>query len=235
MAFGKKGTKVGRKRKGTCYNTRPAYEPQPPSAKRPSLAGLMSSASSLLGFGSPVANSSAAGSADTPDHDWRDVLGDKARRISIAQYYIDVLDAPPIVEWAGVDGTVSVIQRELKVNQGSRGTISKVLNDLVACYTKDWEYEGEDHRVNNGGANVLIPIDSVEAQIVADHMEGGLGLTQTTFLVNQHRTECDPPLIEVGRSAVHSCHLRLNPGTAAAATHPPPPRACKHHSHSQHL
>ena len=51
----------------------------------------------------------------------------------------------------------------------------------------------------------------MEAQIVADGIEGGLGLTQTTRQVNDHRKQCDPPLIEVGRSAVHSGSLRLMP------------------------
>ena len=49
----------------------------------------------------------------------------------------------------------------------------------------------------------------MEMQIVADNIEAGLGLTQTTRLVNEHRRECG--LEDVGRSAVHSASLRLEP------------------------
>jgi hypothetical protein len=49
----------------------------------------------------------------------------------------------------------------------------------------------------------------MEEQIIADNMEQGLGLKQTTFLVNVYRREIG--LIDVGYSAVHSGYLRLEP------------------------
>jgi hypothetical protein len=43
----------------------------------------------------------------------------KTSEIAISYYYIGVLDAPPESEWHGRDGTVSDIQRELKIKPGS--------------------------------------------------------------------------------------------------------------------
>ena len=41
-----------------------------------------------------------------------------------------------------------------------------------------------------GGANRLAVLGSVEAQTVADGIEGGLGLTQTMRLVNTETVKC---------------------------------------------
>jgi len=75
------------------------------------------------------------------------------------------------------------------------------------CHLKGVEYSA-GRKEGSGGANKLIVLGSVEAQIVADGIEGGLGLTQTMHLVNTHR---GPPLVAVGRSAVHGASLRLKP------------------------
>ena len=41
------------------------------------------------------------------------IVSEEQRRVSIAVYFVDVLEAPEESEWDGHDGTVSIIQREL--------------------------------------------------------------------------------------------------------------------------
>ena len=41
---------------------------------------------------------------------------------------------------------------------------------------------------NLGGHNKIITLGSIEEQMVADHMESGLGLTQTASLINNQAT-----------------------------------------------
>ena len=100
--------------------------------------------------------------------------------------------------------------RELNVSAGSRALIKRVLTDVEECHLQGVEYSA-GRKEGSGGANKLIVLGSVEAHIVADGIEGGLGLTQTICLVNTHRGQCVPPLVDVGRSAVHSASLWLKP------------------------
>lgn len=139
---------------------------------------------------------------------FHDVVSEEQRRVSIAVAYIDVFDAAPEEEWGGVDGTISGIQQHLKIARGSRDVIVRVLEDVVQCHKEGVEYSPVK-KAGCGGQNKLIQLGSLEEQIVADNMEAGLGLTQTTKLVNVYRQE--EGLADVGRSAVHSAYLRLEP------------------------
>ena len=83
---------------------------------------------------------------------------------------------------------------------GSRDVVRRVFVDIVECH------KARVRKFGSGGHNKIITLGSIEEQMVADHMESGLGLTQTTNLINLHRRESE--LEEVGRSAVYSAHLR---------------------------
>jgi len=67
-------------------------------------------------------------------------LSDEQRRICIAVYFADALDAPGKGDWDGADGTTSVIQRELNVPAGSRDLIKRVLANVEGCHLKCVEY-----------------------------------------------------------------------------------------------
>ena len=54
-----------------------------------------------------------------------------------------------------------------------------------------------------------ILLGTVESQLVADCMEEGLGLRNTTYLVNTYREK--KGFMHVGRSAVRSAYLQLMP------------------------
>ena len=80
----------------------------------------------------------------------------------------------------------------------TRNVIVRVLEDVVQCHKLGVEYTPA-RKAGCGGHNKLILLGSLEEQIVADNMESGLGLTQTTRLVNVYRRE--EGLLDVGRSA----------------------------------
>ena len=50
---------------------------------------------------------------------------------------------------------------------------------MEECHSKGVEY--------SAGANELTVLGSVEAQLIADDIKGGLGLNQAMRLVNTHR------------------------------------------------
>ena len=58
---------------------------------------------------------------------------------------------------------------------------------------------------------LILALDGVEAQIIADDTESGLSLEQATYSVNLWRAEQDPVLEHVGISAVASCYHALEP------------------------
>ncbi|RHY93727.1 hypothetical protein DYB37_012708 [Aphanomyces astaci] len=127
--------------------------------------------------------------------------------IAWAVYFIDALGAPPRDEWNEYRGTVYQIMQQFNVPTGSRESVWNVLNDVEDCSWLGHEYCGDG--APRGGTNKLIVLRSCESQIVADCMEIGMGLTETTHMVNEYRSPTYK--IHVGRSAVYSCYLRLNP------------------------
>ena len=133
----------------------------------------------------------------TPQRDFvgdlADVLDDETRRAGVASAFIMMLDGPPESEWHGADGTISTIIRELHLPLGSRGMVEKVLQEVMLCH-RNGDVYSPLRKPGAGGQNKLILLGTMEAQIVADGIEGGLGLTQTTRQVNDHRKQCDPPL-----------------------------------------
>ena len=134
------------------------------------------------------------------------VINDEMRRGAIALTFVEVFDAPPECEWEGRDGIISDLLRYHEMPDGSRDVVRRVLVDVVECHKARIQYNPA-RNLGSGGHNKIITLGSIEEQMVADHMESGLGLTQTTVLINLHRRESE--LEEVGRSAVYSSHLRL--------------------------
>ena len=67
-------------------------------------------------------------------NEFRFVVNDEQMRTCIATYFVQVLD--PLDEWHGVDGLISIIQRELKIPSGSRDMIQKVLTEVMQAHKR---------------------------------------------------------------------------------------------------
>ena len=67
------------------------------------------------------------------------------------------------------------------------------------CLRLNVQYRGECHS-GSGGHNKLIELDSVEVQIIADNLEAGISVKHATAHMKEHRAECHPPNIHLGRA-----------------------------------
>ena len=99
------------------------------------------------------------------------MLDETARRQAIAYYFLGVLDAPHTREWSGRDGAISIIVRELKINDGSRDMVKNVLIAVRAAMDGGYEYNAA--RADGTGRKPAVKLGSAEAQIIADCMEAG--------------------------------------------------------------
>ncbi|KAF0720392.1 hypothetical protein AaE_010326, partial [Aphanomyces astaci] len=125
------------------------------------------------------------------------VVSDKARRVAWGIYFIDALGAPPSSEWTERLGTVYTSMQQFKVPRGSRDSVLNVLEDVRDCCEQGVEYDGSGSQY--GGLNKTIALHTCKSQIVADCMELGMGLTETTHMVNEYQAVHDR--VHVGRNA----------------------------------
>ena len=164
-------------------------------------------------------------------------VGQKARRMSIAHVYANIFDFEEECLWesrrlsggeqnyTATDGTAN---NETANNGWDKGTLARiaeylnithsnkirdvrvVLKRVHQCAAAGMEYDGEevDAPIVHEAAR-KIASGSFEEQLVADWMEGGCGLDQTTYFINEHLTQCQKE--PVGRSAVYNCWRRLSP------------------------
>jgi len=69
-------------------------------------------------------------------------------------YFVNVLGAPEEADWGGHDGTISIIQRELAVPDGSRDMIKQTLADVVECHSKGVAYSAGRKDGFGGGSKL---------------------------------------------------------------------------------
>jgi len=135
------------------------------------------------------------------------VLPESARRLAIAHYFLEVMDAPPEEEWSERQGTVWCIRMALKIPSGSHSSVLRVLQDVTRCAEEGVVYTGE--RKAKRRAQALLQVGTPCAKVVANCMERGLGLRRTTVLLNFSRQR--RKLLPVGVSSVYGLHLAMKP------------------------
>jgi len=129
-------------------------------------------------------------------------------RVAVAVTYYCGLKAPPRKKWAGKGGTISMIREMLDIPKGSTHMVRNVLDDVTNCVTSNTLYTGK-RKPGSGGQNRIIDVHGVEAQIIADAIERGDGLTNATVAVNEYREMNG--LETFTRSAVATCVNKLKP------------------------
>ena len=133
-------------------------------------------------------------------------LDQQVERQVIAAIYKSVLKAPPPEEWKGRDGTFRNIHEILP--DRSITTIKKVVPKVWDCIQRGEKYVGERKQRTFKGA-YLIPDKSLHQRMICDWIERGLGISQTTKLLN--RELIIDNLGEVGQTCVRETYLRLKP------------------------
>eukprot|EP00978_Attheya_sp_CCMP212_P039955 scaffold212967_cov35-Attheya_sp.AAC.1 len=130
-------------------------------------------------------------------------------RQSIAYCYIEQLEMPEEVEWSGSSGTIHQILKKLDLLPSKYyQLVRRVLEGIIFCGDHKIAYTGE-RQIRKQNTNLLLPDGCVEMQIIADHMEMGLGLRQTLELVNEHRVQNGK--IDICFYTLHQAYLRLEP------------------------
>ena len=136
-------------------------------------------------------------------------LNAQAKRLAIAHYYIQVLDAPSPEEWDGLDGTVIRIQKCLNFDVEYRRRIRVIISQVYHCHCIGTQYTGERNVTGDLGRKVIIKKTSVEAQIIADAVEDGMSMAMAHALVNKHCFENGQEPFSL--SAVRTLILSLDP------------------------
>jgi hypothetical protein len=99
------------------------------------------------------------------------VITPQARRLAIACYFLETMDAPPAQEDAA---TVTWMLKHLVIPDGSRFSIKQVIEDVRCCHEEGVEYTGE----KTGSDRMMlarIKPNSVAALIIAELMEARSG------------------------------------------------------------
>lgn len=111
----------------------------------------------------------------------------RARRISICYYFKFVLHEPPQEEWDGKGGAIPTIRHALRIPP--RTDLKSMLLDFLEHERTGVEYKGDRINGSTLGRPPILTTDSVEAHIVADSIEDGLSVPQTTLMCNEHRRQ----------------------------------------------
>ena len=227
MVFGRKGKKIGRKRKGTHHNcvnhvtvtpgtARPSstFEFESGASKRkkkdPPLTGKKRTRNSVEHYGDMVATPAPKKVKVST------LLSEKDRRIGIAFHYIEAHKVAPEKEWWGSGGTVALICA--KYPSCDSMTVGNVLADVMACYEEGKIYTAK-RAAGSGGHNKEILPGSLEEQLVADMSEEGASYRQITETINEQRIKDSKEHLGKGGSAVRSCYWRLAPVITTVKKH----------------
>ena len=132
----------------------------------------------------------------------------KNMRLAVAVYFEVVLGSPREHEWK-IRGTITTICGVFCDSRNAfRVTVRTVLRDVLHCQAKKIIYSAEG-QYGVTGRKPIVPIDSLEAEIIADAFEGGNSIQMSTHIVNQFRK--DNELESLTESAVRGCMERLLP------------------------
>ena len=138
-----------------------------------------------------------------------DVINErKARRMAIAYIFIHVLGAPAEAEWDGTNGAIPKIRKALDIPEKS--PIKSILYDILEHKRMGLEYKGDRIITDSPlGRTPILTLDSPEAQIVADAIEDGLSIVQTTMMCNEHRRQ--EQLIALTKAPIEGLIKKMKP------------------------
>jgi hypothetical protein len=83
--------------------------------------------------------------------------------------------------WGGIEANV---RSRLSISDGTN--LKPVFEAVLECIDEGQIYDGSRQHTKKLGRPPLIPVDSPEAQIIANAYKSGFGHIQVLWLVNQH-------------------------------------------------
>ena len=131
-----------------------------------------------------------------------------ARRTTIGFFFVHHYGSPPVSEWGGRGGIISLIMRRVGVPEGSNDLVRKVLEDVTDAQEEEETYNAS-LSLESRGRSTKITTEMAEANVVYTALGAGVGITETTVMVNEFRAEKDEDSEPVSWSAVknfiHRC------------------------------
>ena len=110
-------------------------------------------------------------------------------RMAISYYFGEVLYAPHSTHWKGKGGTIALIRKALHMHASQRRVIRRTLEEIMRCAAEGVEYDGKIEAKKKTGRKIIILPGSIEELLITTYMETYCGLRQTTFTVNEHRSQ----------------------------------------------
>ena len=141
----------------------------------------------------------------TRDQSIAHFLSTKNIRICIADQYLRVFQCPPVHMWSRIN---KLIRINLALPNSSRMIITRVMKTIESCLRNNKEIDITRDLREMKQTNV-IPLDSLEAQLIADYMETGLSFERVCEEINVDRKKEDKELFTL--STIYGVVRRLEP------------------------
>jgi len=106
-----------------------------------------------------------------------------SRRCAIAYFFEHIFGNPDESEWAGRGGVISRVMKRLHIPLNSMHLARKVFEDVAQAIKDNKNYDAHSGP-RERGRKVAIEVVSPEANIVFAGMKSGIGITETTVLLN---------------------------------------------------
>ena len=135
----------------------------------------------------------------------------RRRRMGIAYFFTEVYKSIPESSglWDGKGGIASRIRDHMLLPPKTKLMQIKNVMRLIKMYeAKGDKYDGAGEP-RKEWMHHLIGLDTFEAQLIADLIEGEFGFTNTAYFVNLYREE--EHKIHVGRTTVYNCVKQIKP------------------------
>eukprot|EP00536_Pseudo-nitzschia_multiseries_P007827 jgi/Psemu1/18844/gm1.18844_g len=129
-------------------------------------------------------------------------------RISIAVIFERLLGSPSQENWHRLKTIAQICDRLGNTTRSFRRTVSQVCTEVLHCVENGTAYTG-DGNYSKSGRPPVIAVDTIEAEIIADSIEGGNSIRMTRLIVNHYRRKFQLPALTYW--SVRSCMLRLSP------------------------
>ena len=111
--------------------------------------------------------------------------------------------------WQGKNGLVSKIKADLGIAVSQKLQLVPVFLEIIECARSGKAFDASDIETRGGCKPVLIKINSMQAQVLADCIESGLSIMKSRQILNDHMLENGENAYS--RSAIDSLLLRMKP------------------------
>ena len=114
---------------------------------------------------------------------------EKELRLAVIYVFKHICGSPNQIHWEGKNGTISFIKDylELSRNSGWYRLIKDALFSFMQCNDDNIPFTGDRRKYYWDKEKVIVPPGSAEYEMIADYMEDGHSIEETTSMLNHYR------------------------------------------------